>query len=373
MTARLETTRGATITGTGMYVPDRVLTNQDFERMVDTSDEWIRERTGILERRIGAPEQASSDLSLIAAQRALAMAGLEATDIDQIIVATTTPDRILPSCACTLQAKLGAVNAAAFDVFAACTGFIYGLGVARGLIGTGIANNILLIGVEMLSRIVDYTDRNTCVLFGDGAGAAVLQPCDPGEGILAVSMHSDGVLGDLLEVPAGGSKTPASAETVRAKDHFIKMRGRELFRVAVRGMEVSLRHALEQAELTPADLDLVTPHQANKRIIDATRERLGVPADKVVLNIERYGNTSSASIPISLDEVVRAGRLKPGDHVGFVAFGGGATWGATVSRWTLAATPGASRPAAASGATRATPATSRLASGARLGRGGRSA
>jgi 3-oxoacyl-[acyl-carrier-protein] synthase-3 len=347
MTRRPDRVRGATIAGTGMYVPDRVLTNADFERMVETSDEWIRERTGISERRIGAPEQASSDLALIAAQRALEAAGLEAGDVDQIIVATTTPDRILPSCACTLQAKLGATNAAAYDIFAACTGFIYGMGLARGVIGTGLADTVLLVGVEMLSRIVDYGDRNTCVLFGDGAGAAVIRPCEPDAGILSVAIHSDGVLGDLLEVPAGGSKQPASAQTVSERGHFIKMRGRELFKVAVRGMEESLRAALGDAGLTPDDLELVIPHQANRRIIDATRERLGVPADKVILNIERYGNTSSASIPISLDEVVRAGRLKPGDNVGFVAFGGGATWGATVMRWTMPVPVGAGASGAA--------------------------
>jgi 3-oxoacyl-[acyl-carrier-protein] synthase-3 len=194
---------------------------------------------------------------------------------------------------------------------------------------------VLLIGVEQLSRIVDYSDRNTCVLFGDGAGAAILRPCTPEEGVLAVTMHSDGVLGDLLEVPAGGSARPASPETVAEGGHYIKMRGKELFKVAVRGMEDSLRQALDRAGLVPADLDLVIPHQANQRIVDATRERLGIPPDRMVLNIDRYGNTSSASIPISLDEVVRAGRLRPGDHVAFVAFGGGATWGATVTRWTL--------------------------------------
>jgi 3-oxoacyl-[acyl-carrier-protein] synthase-3 len=194
---------------------------------------------------------------------------------------------------------------------------------------------VLLIGVEQLSRIVDYTDRNTCVLFGDGAGAALMRPCAADEGVLAVAMYSDGVLGDLLEVPAGGSALPASARTVAEGGHFIKMRGKELFKVAVRGMEDSLRQALDRAGLVPADLDLIIPHQANLRIVDATRERLGVPEDRMVVNIERFGNTSSASIPISLDEVVRAGRLKPGDHVGFVAFGGGATWGATVTRWTL--------------------------------------
>jgi 3-oxoacyl-[acyl-carrier-protein] synthase III len=203
------------------------------------------------------------------------------------------------------------------------------------LIGTGIADNVLLIGVETLSRIVDYTDRNTCVLFGDGAGAALLRPCAPEEGILGVSMHSDGVLGDLLEVPAGGAAMPASHTTVDQRAHFIKMRGKELFKVAVRGMEDSLRQALEVAGLAASDLDFVIPHQANRRIIDAVCERLHVPADKVMINIDRYGNTSSASIPISLDEVVRAGRIKPGDRVGFVAFGGGATWGASVARWTL--------------------------------------
>jgi 3-oxoacyl-[acyl-carrier-protein] synthase-3 len=319
-----------------MYVPERVLTNADLERMVDTTDAWIVERTGIRERHIAAPDQASSDLGLVAARRALEMAGLGPEDVDQIIVATTTPDRFLPSCACTLQAKLGARKAAAYDIFAACTGFIYGLGIARATIGAGLADTILLVGVEELSRIADYEDRNTCVLFGDGAGAAVLRPCEPGQGILSVSIHCDGSQGDVLEVPAGGSKAPATAETVARRDHFVKMRGRELFKLAVRGMEESLVQALADAGLGPADLELVIPHQANQRIIDATRERLGLPPEKVVLNIDRYGNTSSASIPISLDEQVRSGRLQPGHHVGFMAFGGGVTWGASVARWTLA-------------------------------------
>jgi len=326
--------RGAKITGTGMYVPDRVLTNRDLEHMVETSDEWIRERTGIRERRIAAPDQASSDLAVIAARRALESAGLFPKDVDQIVLATTTPDRYLPSCACTVQAKLGASNAAAYDVFAACTGFVYGLGIARGVIGTAQADTVLVIGVETLSRIVDYTDRNTCVLFGDGAGAAVLQPCAAGDGILAISMGSDGTLGEVLEIPAGGSGQPASAETVQARGHFIKMRGRELFKIAVRAMEDSVRRTLESTGLSTDDIDLLVPHQANQRILDAVQQRLGIPAHKVIGNIERYGNTSSASIPISLDEVVREGRLEPGDHVGLVAFGGGATWGATLMRWT---------------------------------------
>jgi 3-oxoacyl-[acyl-carrier-protein] synthase-3 len=326
--------RGATITGTGMYVPDRVLTNRDLEHMVETSDEWIRERTGIRERRIAAPDQASSDLAVIAAQRALEAAGLEPRDVDQIVLATTTPDRYLPSCACTVQAKLGASNASAYDMFAACTGFVYGLGIARGAIGTGQADTVLVIGVETLSRIVDYTDRNTCVLFGDGAGAAVLQACPAGEGILAISMGSDGTLGEVLEIPAGGSSQPASADTVQARGHFIKMRGRELFKIAVRAMEDSVRRTLEATGLATDDIDLLVPHQANLRILDAVRERLALPSEKMIVNIERYGNTSSASIPISLDEVVREGRVKPGDNVGLVAFGGGATWGATLMKWT---------------------------------------
>ena len=327
--------RGATIVGTGMYVPERVLTNFDLETMVDTSDEWIVERTGIRERRISAPAQASSDLALIAARRALETAGVEPEQVDQIIVATTTPDRYLPSCACTVQSKLGATRAAAYDMFAACTGFIYGLSIARGVIGARVADTVLVIGVEQLSRIVDYTDRNTCVLFGDGAGAAVIRPCAPGQGILSTSIHSDGALGDLLEVPAGGSARPASRETVDQHEHFIRMKGKELFRVAVRGMEDSLRRALDLAGVRVEDLEIVIPHQANQRIVDATRERLGVSTERVIMNIDRYGNTSSASIPITLDEVVRQGRLKPGDCVGFVAFGGGITWGASVATWTL--------------------------------------
>jgi len=334
MSPRPDGIRGATIVGTGMYVPDRVLSNHDLERMVDTSDEWIVERTGIRERRIAAPDQASSDMALIAARRALESARIDVQDIDQIIVATTTPDRILPSCACTLQAKLGAHRAAAFDVFAACTGFVYGLGIGRGLIGSRVSDTVLVVGVEKLSSIVDYTDRNTCVLFGDGAGAAVLRPCAGGEGVLAVAMHSDGDLGEVLEVPAGGSRMPTSAETLSDRGHFIRMRGKELFRVAVRAMEESLRQVLDSAGLEFADIDLVIPHQANQRIIDAMRERLGIPAEKVVLNLDRYGNTSSASIPISLDEMVRSGRIRSGDCLAFVAFGGGVTWGATVMRWT---------------------------------------
>jgi len=345
--------RGATIIGTGMHVPERVLTNQDLERMVDTSDQWIFERTGIRERRIAAEDEASSDLAAAASLRALEMAGIAAADIDQIIVATTTPDRLLPSCACTMQQKIGATNAAAYDMFAACTGFVFGLGLAKGLVGAGIADTVLVVGVETLSRIVDYTDRNTCVLFGDGAGAAVIRPCAPGAGILAVDMHSDGELGDVLEIPAGGSRTPASRVTLEERQHFIRMHGKKLFPFAVRTMEDSLRKVMAEAGVSADELDLVVPHQANQRIIDAVRERLGIPEERVISNIVRYGNTSSASIPISLDEVVRAGRLKPGDHVGFMAFGGGATWGASLVRWTMPVPAGAARAAAAAQGSRA--------------------
>lgn len=334
MTPRPEASRGVTIAGTGHYVPERVLTNHDLALMVETSDEWIRDRTGIEERRIAAPDQASSDLAVLAARSALEAAGLTAMDVDQIIVATTTPDRILPSCACTVQSKLGAKRAAAYDVFAACTGFIYGLGIGRGLVATGMADTVLVIGVETLSRITNYSDRNTCVLFGDGAGAVVLRACPPGDGVLSIVMQSDGDLGEILEVPAGGSMHPMTAERLAGGENFIRMKGKELFKVAVRSMEESLRQALDKAGLTPGDVDLLIPHQANLRIIDAVRERLEFPAEKVVVNIQRYGNTSSASIPISLDEAVRGGRVKRGDRIGFVAFGGGVTWGAAVMNWT---------------------------------------
>ena len=349
-----ESMRGATIVGTGKYVPDRVLNNADFEKMVDTSDEWIRERTGIIERRIAAPDQASSDLAVNASRNALAMAGLGPEDIDHIVLATTSPDRYLPSCACTVQRKLGATRAAAYDMFAACTGFVFGLGLGRSLIASRTADSVLVIGVETLSRIVDYTDRNTCVLFGDAAGAVVLRPCEPGTGILSVIMKSDGELGEVLVIPAGGSARPASEATVKAKEHFIQMQGRKLFPFAVRSMEESLRQALAAAGLTPADLEVVLAHQANLRILDAVRERLGLPAERVPINIERYGNTSSASIPLLLDELVRAGRIKKDDVVGFSAFGGGATWGSSVMRWTMErVAPEAEREGAATAGARA--------------------
>jgi 3-oxoacyl-[acyl-carrier-protein] synthase-3 len=347
--------RGAAIVGTGMYVPDQVLTNLELERRVETSDEWIRERTGIRERRIAGEDQASSDLAVEASLRALEACGMKPTDVDHIILATTTPDRLLPSCACTLQSRLGATRAAAYDVFAACTGFIFGLALGRSLIAARQADTVLLVGVEVLSKFTDYTDRNTCVLFGDGAGAAVLVPCDPSDGVLAVHMQSDGTLGELLEIPAGGSRVPTSAETLRDRQHYIQMKGKELFKVAVRAMSDSMQSSLEQAAVDASEIKMLIPHQANLRIIDAVRERLGLPRERVVVNIDRYGNTSSASIPISLDEVARAGGLKKGDVVAFMAFGGGVTWGSSVARWaydTAPVTPARAAPAAAGELTR---------------------
>jgi 3-oxoacyl-[acyl-carrier-protein] synthase-3 len=333
MTRRPETIRGTTIAGTGMYVPDRVLTNDDLARMVDTSDAWIVERTGIRERRIAAPDQASSDLALIACQRALDMAGLEPGDVEHIVLATTTPDRILPSCACTLQQKLGATNAAAYDMFAACTGVVFGLGLGRGLIGSGIADTVLVVGVETLSRIVDYTDRNTCVLFGDGAGAAVLRACAPGTGLHAVDMHSDGELGEVLEVPAGISRNPASDETVAAHEHFIRMQGKKLYPFAVRSMEESTRRCAESAGWSASDIDLFIPHQANLRIIEAVVKRAGIPMERCFVNIERYGNMSSATVPVALVESLEAGRVAPGCNLLLTGFGAGLTWSAHVLRW----------------------------------------
>ena len=320
-----------------MYVPERVLTNHDFEMMVDTSDEWIVDRTGIRERRMAAPDQGSSDLALTACQRALEMAGVDAKDVDHLILATTTPDRILPSCACTLQRKLGASKAAAYDMLAACTGFVFATGMARGLVSGGMADTVLVVGVETLTRIVDYTDRNTCVLFGDGAGAAVFQACEVGDGVHAVDMHSDGELGEVLEVPAGISVNPASEHTVARREHFIRMQGKKLFPFAVRSMEDATRKCCDVAAWSPDAVDLFIPHQANLRIIEGVRERLGLSEDKVYVNIQRYGNTSSASIPIALDECVRSGRLKKGDRLAMAAFGGGATWGASTMTWTLPA------------------------------------
>jgi len=325
--------RGARIVGTGSFVPPKVLTNRDLEHMVETSDEWIRTRTGIQERHIAGNDVPSSDLAAEASRQAMAEAGISPLDIQLVIVGTVTPDRMFPSTACSLQEKLGTLNAAAFDLGAACCGFIYGLTVAKGLIGTSIADVVLVVGVETLSKLVDWTDRNTCVLFGDGAGAAVVIPGEQDTGVLATSMGSDGSLGSLLELPGGGSLNPATEETVQNRLHYIKMKGNEVFKNAVRAMGSVAEEALEKAGVKAQDLDLLIPHQANLRIIEATAKRLGVPMEKVFVNVQKYGNTSAASIPMALHEARQEGRVKEGDLIELVAFGAGFTWGAAVIRW----------------------------------------
>jgi 3-oxoacyl-[acyl-carrier-protein] synthase-3 len=319
--------RGSQIIGSGRFGPQKVLSNFDLEKIVDTSDEWIQTRTGIKERRIAEDQQASSDLALLAAQDALEDAKIKPEDLDGIIVGTVTPDMQFPATACFLQDKLGAKNAAAFDLSAACSGFIYGISTAHGLIVSGQMERVLVVGVEVLSKFLDWNDRGTCVLFGDGAGAAVLEACDPDEGIMASYMKSDGSLADLLCIPAGGSREPMSGSTFESGGQYIKMKGDGVFKYAVRAMVDATHVVLEQTGLTLEDVAHFIPHQANIRIIDAITSRLKIPQDKVVVNLDRFGNTSSATIPIAFDEVRKSGRIEDGDIVLLVAFGGGLTWG----------------------------------------------
>ncbi len=321
------------IIGTGSYLPERVITNFDLEKMVDTSDEWIRERTGIRERRVASEEEVASDLAHEASVKALQMAGLSPKDIDLIIVATVSGDMPLPSTACILQHKLDATKAAAFDINAACSGFIYALAVADAFIKSGIYRNILVVGTEVLSRFTDWQDRTTCVLLGDGAGAVVLTPSNNEYGVLSIKIFADGSMWDLLHIPAGGSKMPASEETVKNRLHFIKMRGNETFKVAVRTLEKLVIETLKENGVKSSELALLIPHQANMRIISATAKRLGLSLDRVMLNLDKYGNTSAASIPIALDEAARQGKIKEGDYILLEAFGGGLTWGAALIRW----------------------------------------
>jgi 3-oxoacyl-[acyl-carrier-protein] synthase III len=325
-------TRSA-IWGTGRSLPERVITNADLERLVDTSDEWITTRTGIKERRQAALNQSTSTLSIDASRRALEMAGLHPRDLDLIICSTISPDQPLPSTAAFIQRGLGASACCAFDLAAACSGFLFGLTVADQFIRTGQARHVLVVGTELLSRYLDYTDRATCVIFGDGSAAGVLGPAREPSGILAMEMHTEGAFADHLFIPAGGASRPASCETVREGAHYIKMRGNELFKVAVRSLEEVSRRVLEKAGVTAEQIDLFIPHQANQRITDAVRERLDVPEEKVYSNIARVGNTSSASIPICLDECVRSGRVKKGDLILMAAFGAGVTWGGLLMRW----------------------------------------
>jgi len=322
----------ARIAGTGSYVPERVLTNRDLERMVATSDAWIVDRTGIRERRIAAPGEACSDLGVRAAEVALQAAGVDAAELDLILVATCTGDAPLPSTACIIQHRLGAVRAAACDLGAACCGFVYALAVGDAYVKTGF-RHVLVVGAEVMSMIIDWTDRNTCVLFGDGAGAVVLTAEEGERGILSSHLHSDGSLWELICVPGGGSRIPPSEKMLADGLQYMKMKGNETFKVAVKTLEDSAREALSANNLSMEDLDLYVPHQANARIISAVAARLGLPMEKVVLNMDRYGNTSAASIPLALDEAVRAGRVGEGSLVMMAAFGSGLTWASSLVRW----------------------------------------
>jgi 3-oxoacyl-[acyl-carrier-protein] synthase-3 len=329
-----ERPRWAQISGWGMYVPERVLTNDDLARVVDTTDEWIVSRTGIRERHVVSDErETTATMAVRAARAALLVANLAPNQIDLVIVATTMPDHPFPATACLVQDALGAARAGAFDLSAACSGFIYGLSMASGLIRSGGANHVLVIGSETLSRLLDWTDRNTCVLFGDGAGAVVLSATTERCGVLATELGSDGSGGELLIVRAGGSRAPASHETISRGDHFLKMNGREVFRFAATIMPKAAEAVVRKAGWQLADLSLVIPHQANIRIIESSIKRLGLPTEKFFVNLDRYGNTSAASIPIALCEAATQGRVHPGDKLVLVGFGAGLTWAAAAIEW----------------------------------------
>lgn len=327
------TQQNAGILGMGHAYPEGILTNADLEKIVETSDEWITSRTGIKQRHKAAENEYTSQFGTAAAKMALERAGLKPEDLDLIVCATTTPDQIMPSTGALIQAQIGAVNAAGMDVFAACSGFIYGLTMVESMIRTGQIKYALVIGAEVLTKYVDYTDRGTCVIFGDGAGAAVLGPVNSGKGILATKIKSDGRYEEQLYAPGGGTKLGTSHETIDNRLHFFKMKGNELFKVAVRSMADISAEMLDKAGYTVEDVDIVIPHQANQRITDAVASRLGVAEEKVYSNIAEHGNTSSASIPIAMDECIESGRIKEGSLVLLTAFGGGVTWGGTVIRF----------------------------------------
>lgn len=321
------------IVGSGFYVPDRVLTNADLEKLVDTTDEWIITRTGIKERRVAADDQASSDLAVEAGKKALKNAKLKVKDIDLILVATSTPDTVFPSTACWMQKGLGAAHIPAFDVSAGCTGFIYGMIIAESLILNGTNKRILLVGVETLTRVTNWKDRGTCVLFGDAAGAVVLEESRDESGMLSSYWNADGFLGDLLSQPGGGSRIPATHDSIDADLHYLQMKGNEVFKHAVKRMGEAAVESLNRAGLTTEDVDYLIPHQANIRIINATGDRLKLPREKVFINIQKYGNVSVATIPIGLHELYEEGKLEDGTIIVMDAFGAGFTWGALVYRW----------------------------------------
>ncbi len=321
------------IVGIGSYLPRKVLHNNDLQRMVDTSDEWIMERTGIRERRIASKREAASDLALKASKKALQNGGVKPVEIDTIIVATMSGDMPMPSTATLIQGRLGARNAAAFDINAACSGFIYGLGIADSFIRSGMSKRLLLVGVEVNSKFIDWQDRSSCVLFGDGAGAVVMEPTTTKSGILSTHLYSDGKYWHLIYVPGGGSKHPTSEASVKGRMHFIKMKGNETFKLAVRTLEELAIKTLSANGIKPSEISLLIPHQANLRIIKAIAQRLGMPMGKVIVNLDKYGNTSSASIPIALDEASKNGRIRRGDYILLVAFGSGLTWASALIKW----------------------------------------
>ncbi|MCH2373125.1 MAG: ketoacyl-ACP synthase III [Planctomycetes bacterium] len=323
------------VSGTGSFVPEKRLTNFDLEKLVDTSDEWIRQRTGISERRVVVEGEATSDLAVKAAERALAAAEMDPKQIEAVVLCTVTPDTYMPAGAVYVQKRLGLSGCAAFDLSAACTGFVYGTAVATAFVQSGMYQHVLVIGAETLSRVVDYADRGTCILFGDGAGAAVYSRAEAGSpsGVLDSQLCADGNGAELIEIRGGGSASPASHETVESKEHLISMNGKEVFKFATKTMVELIETALERNSFKPQDLALIVPHQVNSRIIEAALKKLDLPADRLFLNLERYGNTSAASVPIALDEAVRAGRMNRGDLVLFVAFGAGLTWGYNLLRW----------------------------------------
>jgi 3-oxoacyl-[acyl-carrier-protein] synthase-3 len=325
--------RTVSIIGTGSYLPERVLTNGELEKLVETSDEWIVSRTGISERRIAAEGEHTSDLAAKAALSALENAGITADEIDLILVATVTPDMFFPSTACFVQAKIGAKNAACFDVSAACSGFLYAIEIAQQFITSNTYDTILVIGADKLSSIIDWTDRNTCVLFGDGAGAAVLRHRGGGHGVISTFMASDGGLSDILYIPGGGSRFPITKDNADSRLNCIKMNGKETYKQAITSMLDAANKVLADANLDPEDLACVIPHQANLRIIEAIADRMKLPIERFVVNLDRYGNTSAAAVAIALDEANRTGRMKVGDYVLLVVFGGGLTWASSVIQW----------------------------------------
>lgn len=318
------------IAGTGTYLPERILTNAELEKMVDTNDEWIVSRTGVRERRIARPDEATSDMAIPAARAALEAAGIAPQDVDLIIVGTVTPDMLFPSTACFVQSALGATKALCFDLSAACSGFLYSMETARGLLLSGLYETALVIGADKMSMVTDWTDRGTCILFGDGAGAVVLRRTTTHRGIMSLTAGADGSLGDLLTIPGGGSRHPATHETVDQRLHSVKMAGNNVFKHAVRCMTDTGREALEKAGLTIDDVDWVIPHQANMRIIQAISDRVGISMERFIVNLDRLGNTTAATVPVALDEAIRSGRIKRGDVLLIIVFGGGFTWGASV-------------------------------------------